>query len=94
MKNCLRSEDTTLLKHNFYTNKFDQTGKFDNFSYYFKHCLFFVSFAFVAWNDFDAIPRSASIYGLSDHGGSRKRLMFSRRQVCQLSSIRSYSTAF
>ena len=34
-----------------------------------------------AWNDFDAIPRSCSLYGLSDHGGSRKRLMFSRRQV-------------
>ena len=36
---------------------------------------------FIAWNDFDAIPRSASIYGLSDHAGSRKRLMFSRRQA-------------
>ena len=35
----------------------------------------------IAWNDFDAIPRSCSKYGLMDHGGSRKRLMFSRRQV-------------
>ena len=59
IKQCLTLKDDTLIKHNFYTNKFDQT----------------------AWNDFDAIPRSSSIYGLSDHGGSRKRLMFSRRQV-------------
>jgi hypothetical protein len=34
-----------------------------------------------AWNDFDAIPRSASKFGLTDHGGSRKRLLFSRREV-------------
>jgi hypothetical protein len=34
-----------------------------------------------AWNDFDAIPRSESRYGLTDHGGSRKRLLFSRRQI-------------
>jgi hypothetical protein len=31
-----------------------------------------------AWNDFDAIPRSASDFGIDNHGGSRKRLMFSR----------------
>jgi hypothetical protein len=34
-----------------------------------------------AWNDFDAIPRTSSKFGLTDHGGSRKRLMFSRREV-------------
>jgi hypothetical protein len=31
-----------------------------------------------AWNDFDAIPRSASDFGIDNHGGSRKRLLFSR----------------
>lgn len=40
-----------------------------------------------AWNDFDAIPRSASDFGIDNHGGSRKRLLFSRtlhdRKVCQ-----------
>lgn len=36
---------------------------------------------FPAWNDFDAIPRSASTLGLTDHGGSRKRLLFSRREL-------------
>lgn len=51
--------DDKLIKHNFFTDKFDQT----------------------AWNDFDAIPRSCSMYGLNDHGGSRKRLMFARRQT-------------
>lgn len=61
IKECMKLNDDTLIKHNFYTDKFDQT----------------------AWNDFDAIPRSCSIYGLSDHGGSRKRLMFSRRQTAR-----------
>lgn len=51
--------DDSLIKYNFYADKFDCT----------------------AWNDFDAIPRSESKYGLTDHGGSRKRLMFSRRQI-------------
>lgn len=59
IKECMELPDDTLIKHNYFTDKFDQT----------------------AWNDFDAIPRSCSIYGLSDHGGSRKRLMFSRRQT-------------
>lgn len=45
-----------------------------------KHNYFANKFDSTAWNDFDAIPRSASIYGLDDHGGSRKRLMFSRKQ--------------
>ena len=45
-----------------------------------KHNYFANKFDSTAWNDFDAIPRSSSIYGLDDHGGSRKRLMFSRRQ--------------
>jgi hypothetical protein len=49
---------SNLVKHNYYTNKFDAT----------------------AWNDFDAIPRSSSAFGLHDHGGSRKRLLFSRRE--------------
>jgi hypothetical protein len=42
---------------------------------------FFLSSISTAWNDFDAIPRSASKFGLTDHGGSRKRLLFSRREV-------------
>ena len=33
-----------------------------------------------AWNDLDAVPRASSTYGLHDHGGSRKRLFFSRKQ--------------
>jgi hypothetical protein len=45
-----------------------------------KHNYFANKFDSTAWNDFDAIPRTASIYGLDDHGGSRKRLMFSRKQ--------------
>lgn len=44
-----------------------------------------------AWNDFDAIPRSASQYGLSDHGGSRKRLLFSRREAVR-NEVTSYMT--
>lgn len=58
---CMRLQvqgGAELLKHNFYTNKFDAT----------------------AWNDFDAVPRASSHFGLEDHGGSRKRLLFSRRQ--------------
>lgn len=39
------------------------------------------NYHYLAWNDFDAIPRSASTFGLTDHGGSRKRLLFSRREV-------------
>lgn len=40
----------------------------------------------VAWNDFDAIPRSASNFGVDNHGGSRKRLLFSRTlQDCVVS---------
>jgi hypothetical protein len=45
-----------------------------------KHNYFANKFDATAWNDFDAVPRSASIYGLEDHGGSRKRLMFTRKQ--------------
>jgi hypothetical protein len=46
-----------------------------------KHNYFVNKFDCTAWNDFDAIPRSSSTFGLDDHGGSRKRLMFSRRQM-------------
>ena len=55
----------------------------DNISYIdtlTKHNYFANKFDATAWNDFDAVPRSASIYGLDDHGGSRKRLMFTRKQ--------------
>lgn len=48
-----------LVRHNYFTNKFDAT----------------------AWNDYDAIPRSASAFGLTDHGGSRHRLLFARQQT-------------
>jgi hypothetical protein len=34
-----------------------------------------------AWNDFDAIPRSASQFQDGSHAGSRKRLMFTRTQA-------------
>eukprot|EP01041_Mallomonas_annulata_P009847 gene9846-20482_t len=33
-----------------------------------------------AWNDYDTVPRFTSSYGLEDHGGSRRRLLFSRKQ--------------
>ncbi|KAJ1444121.1 hypothetical protein B484DRAFT_388983 [Ochromonadaceae sp. CCMP2298] len=46
-----------------------------------KHNYYANKFDCTAWNDFDAIPRSASLYGLTDHGGSRKRLLFSRRET-------------
>jgi len=46
-----------------------------------KHNFYVDKFDATAWNDFDAIPRSASSYGLENHGGSRKRLLFSRRQA-------------
>lgn len=45
-----------------------------------KHNFYTDKFDSTAWNDFDAIPRAASQFSLSDHGGSRKRLMFTRRQ--------------
>ena len=46
-----------------------------------KHNYYSNKFDTTAWNDFDAIPRSASNFGLDDHGGSRKRLLFTRRQA-------------
>lgn len=46
-----------------------------------KHNYYVDKFDTTAWNDFDAIPRSSSEYGLTDHGGSRKRLLFSKRQI-------------
>ena len=60
-----------LVKHNYYTNKFDAT----------------------AWNDFDAIPRSSSSFGLTDHGGSRKRLLFSRREECRVAAAAEIKAA-
>ena len=44
-----------------------------------KHNYFSDKFDTSAWNDFDAIPRSASEFG-NHHNGSRKRLMFNRTQ--------------
>ena len=46
-----------------------------------KHNFYTDKFDCTAWNDFDAIPRAASQFGLDNHGGSRKRLMFSRKQA-------------
>lgn len=115
---CLRADQgNELLKHNYYSNKFDSTGKLREFILCFSilvrdlwyrsgctrvhlvlsFCKHYVAFCFAllmlpavmgiflfvytAWNDFDAIPRSASTLGLTDHGGSRKRLLFSRREM-------------
>ena len=47
-----------------------------------------------AWNDFDAIPRAASNYGPNDHGGSRKRLLFSRQQVVNYCHVFIFSSCF
>ena len=44
-----------------------------------RHNYYCNRFDTTAWNDFDAIPRSASQWG-DAHGGSRKRLLFTRRQ--------------
>lgn len=52
-----------------------------------EHNFFTNKFDPTAWNDFDAIPRSASKFGLNDHGGSRKRLMFSRQQIARESAF-------
>ena len=49
-----------------------------------KHNFFTNKFDTTAWNDYDAIPRAASTYGLTDHAGSRKRLMFSRREAARV----------
>jgi len=46
-----------------------------------KHNFYINRYDCTAWNDFDAIPRAASTFGLDEHGGSRKRLLFSRRQA-------------
>jgi len=46
-----------------------------------RHNFYTDKFDCTAWNDFDAIPRAASQFGLDNHGGSRKRLMFSRKQA-------------
>jgi len=48
-----------------------------------RHNYFVDKFDTTAWNDFDAIPRSTSQFGLSqgDHSGSRKRLMFMRKET-------------
>eukprot|EP01032_Pedospumella_encystans_P007996 gene7996-9531_t len=59
-----------------------------------KHNYYNDKFDCTAWNDFDAIPRSASTLGLTDHGGSRKRLLFSRREITrnETSEIMANST--
>lgn len=62
---CMQSQGrgvADLLKHNFYTNKFDTT----------------------AWNDSDAVPRATMNRSLTEHGGSRKRLMFARKETERL----------
>jgi hypothetical protein len=48
-----------------------------------RHNYFTDKFDCSAWNDFDAIPRSASQFQDGDHAGSRKRLMFTRTQVAR-----------
>jgi len=59
IQECIQSgEKPEILKHNFYTNKFDTT----------------------AWNDLEAIPRKESLLNLSDHGGSRRRLLFTKKE--------------
>jgi hypothetical protein len=62
------------------------------FMYIFFSCVYFILFIYflsecdapwvlVAWNDFDAVPRASCSQLLTDHGGSRKRLLFSRREL-------------
>ena len=45
-----------------------------------RHNFYTNKFDTTAWNDFDAIPRSQSHYGLTDHCGSRNRLLFIRKE--------------
>jgi hypothetical protein len=34
-----------------------------------------------AYNDLDAVPRHSLTKGLDDHGGSRQRLLFTRKEI-------------
>eukprot|EP00606_Chrysophyceae_sp_TOSAG23-5_P000457 GSChrysophyteH2.ASY1.ANO1.716.1 assembled CDS len=58
-----------------------------------KHNYYVNKFDCTAWNDFDAIPRASSTFGLTDHGGSRKRLMFSRKQIALENNTDKMATA-
>jgi len=49
-----------------------------------RHNFYTNKFDTTAWNDFDAIPRAASHYGLQDHSGSRNRLLFMRKEVSRV----------
>jgi aminopeptidase C len=85
--NCLLLANNNLTKHNFFTDKFDTTGMASPYHYDCVNKSNFTLSQFVAWNDYDAIPRTVLNYSTADHGGSRKRLMFLRKQtlreVCQ-----------
>jgi hypothetical protein len=37
-----------------------------------------------AWNDIDAIPRAASTFGLTEHSGSRNRLLFINKENARI----------
>ena len=53
----------------------------------FDRCMYLVR------NDMDAIPRSVSTTGLDDHAGSRKRLMFIRREISRVYGDEKMRTA-
>lgn len=58
-----------------------------------RHNYYSNKFDCTAWNDFDAIPRAASTFGLTDHGGSRKRLVFSRKQIALENNLEKMAIA-
>jgi hypothetical protein len=60
-------KDNPLTVHNFFVYKFDSTGSVENLSFDRHNLLILNDILVEAWNDFDAIPRSASLFGLTDH---------------------------
>lgn len=85
---CMVAPDQSVTKHNYYTDKFDCTAWNDFDAIPVSELLIFNSgssgrslmtcniYLFIC-----SLQRSASQYSLGDHGGSRKRLMFTRRQI-------------
>lgn len=45
------------------------------------HNFYTNKFDATAYNDIDAVPRASQTLGLNDHGGSRKRLLFTRKEI-------------
>jgi hypothetical protein len=46
-----------------------------------QHNFYTNKFDATAYNDIEAVPRASSTLALSDHGGSRSRLLFTRKEI-------------